>query len=106
MENDQLKILIDVIQESCLDGMVVPRAVLFSKFENKTNSGIEMYKFKQAISYLINSKAITGYDIKKGRNGGIYKVSPDEKIRVECSLGNFSGYISKKELSRFILALH
>jgi hypothetical protein len=91
-----------ILQELCQEGKIVPRTTLFIKYESLTNSGMEIYKFKKAISFLIKNKTITGYELKPGRNGGVYKVPDMESIKITTSSGKFTGYISKSELLRLI----
>lgn len=100
--DDHLKILISVIQESCPEGKVIPRLVLFDKFENITNSGMEIYRFKKALSFFIKNGTINGYEIKPGRNGGVYKKQPIERVAITCSSGKFIGNMSRQELSKLM----
>lgn len=102
MIKDHLQILNRVIRQCCTDGKVVPSSILFFQFENIAKSGMELYKFKKALSFIINNRTIIGYDIKRGRNGGVYKTKKQEKITITCSSGKFIGYISIEELKRVI----
>ncbi|MCK9567604.1 hypothetical protein M0R72_01480 [Candidatus Pacearchaeota archaeon] len=102
---DHLQILISVLQENCTDGKVVDRGKLFSRFEGRAKSGMEIFKFKKALSFLINNGTITGYKIKIGRNGGVYKAEPMERVSITCSSGKFIGEVSRQELSRLISGL-
>lgn len=105
MIQDHLQVLISILQESCSGGKVIDRGALFSKFEAQTQSGIESVKFKKSLSFLINNRIIIGYDIKPGRNGGVFRVEPSEQISITCSSGKFVGEISRKELSRILASL-
>jgi hypothetical protein len=100
-----LKILLSVLNDSCTEGKVVPRSILFTAFQSKSKSEIEEYKFNKTLSLLINDKKIVGYDIKRGRNGGVFRVVQQEQISVTCSSGKFVGEISKLELSKLITNL-
>lgn len=99
IEQNYIDILNGVLEESCRNGEIVSRPVLFARFERKAKSGMEIYRFKKALSFLINSETISGYRIRPGRNGGVYK---PEMIMVTCSFGKFEGDVSKAELLRFI----
>jgi hypothetical protein len=105
MQDDHLVILISVLQESCEDGKVVPRSVIFSRFENRAKSGFGIDKFKRALSLCINGGTISGYEIKQGRDGGVYKISQMEKVTVICSSGKFIGQIPSETLTRLIMGL-
>lgn len=102
IDENHIEILISILKDSCKEDKIVPRSVLFSKFESKTKSGMEIYKFKKALSFLIKNGTISGYDIKIGRNGGVFKISSSEQISITCSSGKFIGEISKKELNKLI----
>jgi hypothetical protein len=102
IEQNYIDILRGILEESCQDGKIVSRTVMFSKFEREAKSGMEIYRFKKALSFLINKGIIAGYCIKTGRNGGVYK---PEKVTVICSYGKFEGHVSKAELSGLISSL-
>jgi hypothetical protein len=102
---DHLQILISVLQENCTDGKVVDRGKLFDKFESRAKSGMEIFRFKKALSFFINNGTISGYEIRLGRNGGVYKKVPMERVSITCSSGKFIGEVSKRELSRLISGL-
>jgi hypothetical protein len=105
MQDFHLEILLSVLQDSCKEGKVVPRSVLFSKFENIARSGLEIDKFKRSLSYCINNVKISGYKIRHGRGGGVYKVSETEKVTIICYSGKFTGQIPSKTLNRLIVGL-
>ena len=100
MKEDHLQILISILQENCTNGNIVDRGTLFSKFESRAKSGIEIYKFKKALSFFIKNGTISGYEVKVGRNGGVFKIEPMERISISCPSGKFIGEISRKELLR------
>jgi hypothetical protein len=100
-----LEILLSILNDNCIPGKVVTRNVLFEKFESKAKSGMEVYKFKKALSFLIDNGTIKGYQIKRGRRGGVFKVEEKERIAITCSFGKFIGDISKPELSQIISKL-
>jgi len=102
---DHLQILISVLQESCTEGKIVDRGALFSKFESRAKSGMEIFRFKKALSFFIKHGTIKGYDIKIGRSGGVYKIVPMERVSITCTSGKFIGEVSRKELSRIIAGL-
>ncbi len=103
--DDHLPILISILQDSCQEGKIIPRSVLFNKFEELTKSGIEIYKFKKSLSFFIKNGTISGYEIKPGRNGGVYKIQPTERVSITCSSGKYIGDISKPELSKLVSSL-
>lgn len=105
MQDDHLEILISVLQESCKEGKVVPRSVLFFKFESRTKSGLEIDQFKRALSFCINNRIISGYEIKQGRSGGVYKMPQMEMVTIICSSGKFTGQIPSEALTRLIIGL-
>jgi hypothetical protein len=99
---DHLQILISILQEQCTDGKVVDRGKLFYKFESKAKSGMEIFRFKKALSFCINNGMITGYKIKVGRKGGVYKTAPMERVSIITSSGKFIGEVSKQNLSQLV----
>jgi hypothetical protein len=105
MQEDHLAILISVLQDCCKEGKVVPRSVIFSKFESRAKSGLEIDRFKKALSLCIKSGIITGYEIKQGRDGGVCKISQVEKVTIICSSGKFIGQIPSETLTRLIVGL-
>jgi hypothetical protein len=105
MQDNHLEILISVLQESCQEGTIIPRSVLFYKFENIAKSGLEIGQFKRALSFCINNRIIRGYEIKQGRSGGVYKMSQMERATIICSSGKFTGQIPSETLTRLIIGL-
>lgn len=105
ISDDHLKILMSVLDESCPEGKIVPRSTLFSKFESQAKSKMEIYAFKKALSFLIKNGIINGYGVKIGRNGGVFRIVPMERVSITCSSGKFIGEISRKELSRIVTDL-
>jgi hypothetical protein len=97
LSNDHLQILSSILREVCQDGRVVPRSVVFERFENISNSGLGLHKFRKALSNCINNEQIKGYGIRAGRNGGIY-LTDTEKITLTCCSGKFTGNISSETL--------
>jgi cobyric acid synthase len=102
ISEDHLQILISVLQDNCTDGKVVDRGKLFYKFESIAKSGIEIFRFKKALSFFIHNGTISGYEIKAGRNGGVYKNIPMERVSITCTSGKFIGEVSKQELSQLL----
>ena len=105
IQDNHLQILISVLKESCVGDRVVSRSVIFSKFESKAKSGLEIYRFNKSLSALINDGTISGYEIKQGCKGGVYSKPAMERITITCHSGKFIGEISKQDLSRLVLNL-
>jgi len=103
IQDNHLQILISVLKESCIGDRVVSRSVIFSKFESKAKSGLEIYKFNKSLSFFIKDGTIGGYEIKQGCKGGVYRKPAMERITITCPSGKFIGEISKPELSKLVL---
>jgi hypothetical protein len=106
LSNDQINILKSVLQELCINGKTIKRSYIFSKFEERAKSELELYRFEQIISKLIKDNIIKEYEIKVGRNGGISKKEDTELIIINCSYGIYRSYINKTKLNKLINSLH
>jgi translation initiation factor 2 beta subunit (eIF-2beta)/eIF-5 len=70
-END-ISLIQKSIKEKILNKNVVPRSVFYDLLKDKLESKIDKTAFCQVISQLIASNIISGYEIRRGRTGGIH----------------------------------
>jgi hypothetical protein len=106
LSNEQINILRSVLQELCTNGKTIKRSDIFSKFEERVKSNLELYRFEQIVSKLIKDKIIEEYEIKVGRNGGISRKEDTELVIITCSTGSYRSYINKTKLNKLINSLH
>jgi hypothetical protein len=100
-----IKTIKDILYETCTEYKYTPRYEIYNLFEAKVKSGMAKYRFERTLTDLINANIISGYKIKMGRNGGIAKIEPIERIILNCSMGQFSGCISSSHLLMFLETL-
>lgn len=105
LSDDHIETLKLVLQERCNEVETVSRSEIFEIFESRARSGLEKYKFKKILSDLVRERKICGYEVKVGRNGGIRKTEPIERVTVSCSFGKYIGCIPISELSKLISSL-
>lgn len=105
LSDDHIEILKLVLQERCTEIDTISRSEIFAIFESRAKSGLEQYRFKKILSDLIRERKICGYEVKVGRNGGIRKTEPIERVTVSCSYGKYIGCIPVSELSKLISSL-
>jgi hypothetical protein len=67
-----ISIIKQKIIELCCGKNVVPRKKLYSILKDQLEIKIDESKFCQAISQLILDKIISGYEIRRGRSGGLH----------------------------------
>jgi len=102
LSDEQVQILKQVLQETCTDEKTVPRSEIFDKFEKLAKSKIEKYRFERDLSELIRSARITGYEVKVGRNGGVIRTEPIERVEITCSEGKYIGTMPSSKLAQLI----
>ena len=105
LSENQIETLKSVLQELCTTESPVPRSTIFQSFEVKAKSGIEKYRFERVLSELIRDEKIIGYEVKVGRNGGVIKTEPIERVTVICSSGRYIGCMPESQLFEFISSL-
>jgi hypothetical protein len=105
LSREHIEIVKEIVKEVCSDSGPVPRARIFSIFQERTNSDIEKYKFVKDVSELIRTGTLPGYCIKVGRKGGISKNDSLEQVTVTCASGKYVGLVSKEPLSNFISSM-
>jgi|SRR5690606_3231610 len=105
LSDDNIELLKLVLQEKCSEAETISRSEIFEIFENRARSGLEEYRFKKILSDLIREGKICGYEVKVGRNGGIRKTEPIERVIVSCSYGKYIGCMPSSELSKLISSL-
>jgi hypothetical protein len=109
------------IKEKIVNKNVIPRSVFYDLLKEKLESKVDKYVFCQAISYLIANNIISGYEIRRGRTGGIHlrglfgghdakriekiKIKEEKKQKSITSIQidgeNYFAYVSSEEALRF-----
>lgn len=105
LSDEQVEILKLVLHDECNEAEAASRSKIFETFEKRARSGLEEYRFKKELSDLIREGKICGYEVKVGRNGGIRKTEPIERVTVSCSYGKYVGCIPESELYKLISSL-
>src|SRR3990167_3722489 len=65
------------LKELCIGTVKLPvcisRVKIYESLKDQLNCDIDEYNFCQTLSELISNKTIKGYEIRKGRTGGVHK---------------------------------
>ena len=72
LSKDDISLVEKSIRERVLNKNVIPRSVFYDLLKGKLESKVDKYTFCQAVSYLIANNIISGYEIRRGRTGGIH----------------------------------
>jgi hypothetical protein len=72
LSKNDVSLIEKIIKEKVLNKNVIPRSVFYDSLKEKLESKIDKYTFCQAVSYLIANNIISGYEIRRGRTGGIH----------------------------------
>lgn len=105
LSNEQLEVLKNIIRELCVGNKAVPGSIIFERFELTAKSGMEEYKFKRELSAILKQDLIPGFEMVMGRNGGVKRDEPMERVTLSWSDGNITTMMKKSILKRFLSEL-
>ncbi len=72
LSKNDISLIEKIIKEKVLNKNVIPRSVFYDLLKEKLESNTDKHTFCQAVSYLIANNIISGYEIRRGRTGGIH----------------------------------
>jgi hypothetical protein len=96
-----VKVLKKIVREM-VKNQPVPRSAIWKAFLRNTDSKIEKYRFERDISELIRMKELPGFEMKQGRNGGLIRSQPKERIVIKTTEHEVVGFVSPRELKKFL----
>jgi len=99
---DHIEILKSVLQDVCVDGLTIPKTIIYDCFSQRKKTDIEKYRFSKEMSELIRDGHIKGYKIKVGRNGGISKDAKPVKVRLIYPNGDVIGSVDPESLQKLL----
>jgi len=85
--SEDIQLIQNTLEEKCNDLICIPRIEIFSSIKNQLSRTLEEYKFNLALTKAIKEKDIIGFELRKGRKGGIcredaYKKYDEEQKRI------------------------